>query len=169
MDPLQVLFFSIPLLMALGAAVGIAAFGGAVIGRPIVPLLLYIAIFFVFAQSSYGSLEVARANPVYARGTGQVFFPLLYWGLLLILAWTWLGRAFSRERSPPMSSVLAWLLAWLGLLVAHVVVGALNGVEIADALGSYGFVGVVWMAPLVLLMVWAGASRRPASLAMLAR
>ena len=169
MDPLQVLFFSIPLLMALGAAVGIAAFGGAVIGRPIVPLLLYVSIFFVFAQSSYGSLDISRFNPVYSRGTGQVFFPLLYWGLLLILAWTWLGRAFSRERSPPMSSVLAWLLAWLGLLVAHVVVGALNGVEIADALGSYGFVGVVWMAPLVLLMVWAGASRKPVSLAMLAR
>ena len=169
MDPLQVLFFSIPILMALGAAVGIAAFGGAVIGRPIVPLLLYIAIFFVFAQSSYGSLEVARANPVYARGTGQVFFPLLYWGLLLILAWTWLGRAFSHEQSSPMPGVLGWLLAWLGLLVAHVVVGVLTGAEIADALSASGFVGVVWMAPLVLLMVWAGASRKPVSLGMLTR
>ncbi len=169
MDPLQVLFFSIPFLMALGAAVGIAAFGGAVIGRPIVPLLLYLSIFFVFAQSSYGSLEIARSNPVYGRGTGQVFFPLLYWGLLLVLAWTWLGRAFSHEISPPMPAVLGWLLAWLGLLIAHVVVGALNGVEIADALSASGFVGVVWMAPLVLLMLWAGASRRPVSLAMLAR
>ena len=169
MDPLQVLFFSIPILMALGAAVGIAAFGGAVIGRPIVPLLLYISIFFVFAQSSYGSLEIERSNPVYARGTGQVFFPLLYWGLLLILAWTWLGRAFSHEKSSPMPAVLGWLLAWLGLLVAHVVVGALTGVEIADALSASGFVGVVWMAPLVLLMVWAGASRKPVSLGLLTR
>jgi O-antigen ligase len=150
-------------------AVGIAAFGGAVIGRPIVPLLLYISIFFVFAQTSYGSLDIWRTNHVYGRGTGQVFFPLLYWSLLIILAWTWMGRAFSFEDSPPMPAVLGWLLAWLGLLVAHVVVGAMNGVEIADALGGNGFVGVVWMAPLVLLMVWAGASRKPVSLLMVAR
>jgi len=169
MEPLQILFFSVPFLIAVGTAIGIAAFGGAVIGRPIVPLLLYISIFFVFAQSSYGSLDTSRFNPVYSRGTGQVFFPLLYWGLLVILAWTWLGRAFSFEKSPPMPAVLGWLLAWLGLLVAHVVVGVLNGVEIADALGGYGFVNVVWMAPLVLLMVLAGASRKPVSLVMLAR
>jgi len=169
MEALQVFFFSVPFLIALGMALGIATFGGAVIGRPIVPLLLYIAIFFVFPQSSYGSLDIARFNPVYARGTGQVFFPLLYWGLLVILAWTWLGRAFSFDKSPPMPAVLGWLLAWLGLLVAHVVVGALNDVEIADALGREGFVNVVWMAPLLLLMVWAGASRKPVSLVMLAR
>jgi len=169
MEPLQVFFFSIPYLIALGMAVGIAAFGGAVIGRPIVPLLLYISIFFVFAQTSYGSLDIWRTNHVYGRGTGQVFFPLLYWSLLIILAWTWMGRAFSFEDSPPMPAVLGWLLAWLGLLVAHVVVGAMNGVEIADALGGNGFVGVVWMAPLVLLMVWAGASRKPVSLVMVTR
>jgi len=169
MEPLQVFFFSIPYLIALGMAVGIAAFGGAVIGRPIVPLLLYISIFFVFAQSSYGSLDISRFNPVYSRGTGQVFFPLLYWGLLVILAWTWLGRAFSFENAPPMPAVLGWFLAWLGLMVAHVVVGALNGVELDYSLGGYGFVNVVWMAPLVLLMVWAGAGRKPLSLVLVAR
>ncbi len=169
MEPLQVFFFSIPFLIAIGLAVGIAAFGGAVIGRPIVPLLLYITVFFIFAQSSYGSLDLYRSNPVYARGTGQVFFPLLYWGLLIILAWTWLGRAFSFEKSPPMPAVLGWLLAWLALLVAHVVVGAVNDVEISESLNGNGFVSVAWMAPLVLLMVWAGAGRKPAPLLLVAR
>ena len=169
MEPLQVFFFSIPFLIAIGLAVGIAAFGGAVIGRPIVPLLLYITVFFIFAQSSYGSLDLYRSNPVYARGTGQVFFPLLYWGLLIILAWTWLGRAFSFEKSPPMPAVLGWLLAWLALLVAHVVVGAVNDVEISESLNGNGFVSVAWMAPLVLLMVWAGSCRKPLSMLVFAR
>ena len=169
MEPLQIIFLGLPVAIALVLAVGIAAFGGAVIGRPIVPLLLYIAIFFVFAQSSYGSLELYRSHPVYSRGTGQVFFPLLYWGLLVALAWTGMGRAFSFQKSPPMPAVLSWLLAWVALLVGHVVVGAMTGVEITDSLSSNGFVGVAWMAPLVLLMVWSGAGRKPLSLLLVAR
>ncbi len=169
MEALQVIFIVLPFAMALALALGFVVFGGAVIGRPMVPLLLYVAIFFVFAQSSYGSLDIARSNPVYARGSGQLFFPFLYWGLLVMVAWAWLGRAFSFEASPPMPAVLGWLLAWVALLVGHVVVGTLNGVELSLSLGGHGFVGVAWMAPLVLLMVWAGAGRQSVPLLLVAR
>ena len=169
MEPLQIIFTGLPFAMALALAVGVVAFGGAVIGRPIVPLLLYVGVFFVFAQSSYGSLDLVRSNPVYARGSGQLFFPFVYWGLLLMVAWAWLGRAFSFEASPPMPAVLGWLVAWVALLLGHVVVGTLNNVEITQSLSGHGFVGVAWMAPLVLMMVWAAAGRHAVPLLLVAR
>ena len=166
MEPLQLFFFSFPFLIAIGSAVGIAAFGGAVIGRPVVPLLVYLAVFFTFAQSGYGSLEL-RSNAVYFRGSGQLFYPLVFWGLLVALAWTWLGRAFSNAKPVGTPSVNRWLMAWLALLVAHTVWGVASDAKLADILGGYGFAYLVWMAPLILLMVW--SVRDKGTLLLLAR
>ena len=153
MELLQLIFFSVPFLLAMGLALGIASFGGAVIGRPVVPLLVYLSVFFTFAQSGYGSLDL-RSNPVYFRGSGQLFFPFVFWGLLIALAWTWLGRAFAHAKPVGTPSVNYWLMAWLALLVAHTVWGMAVDADITDILGGYGFVYLVWMAPLILLMVW---------------
>ena len=166
MEFLTVLFTFYPFALAIGLAVGIAAFGGAVLGRPVVPLLVYLAVFFTFAQSGYGSLDL-RSNAVYFRGSGQLFFPLVFWGLLVAVGWTWLGRAFSNAKPVGTPSVNRWLMAWLALLVAHTAWGLASGAKLADILGGYGFVYLVWMAPLILLMVW--SARDMGTLVLLAR
>lgn len=156
---LTLFYLGQPFAMAVGLAVAVAAFGGAVINRPVVPLVLYLAVYFVFAQSNYGSLDVFVANPIYARGSGQLFFPALCWTLLVMLGWAALGRAFvtqpARVTAPP-SPLRRALLAWLVLLLLHLVVGMALDVEPAEVLNSNGFVQLVWMLPLVQLMHWSG-------------
>lgn len=169
MEVLQILFVSLPFVAALTLALGLIVAGGLVLDRPWVPLALYMAVFFAFSQSSYGSKEVFVSAPVYSRGTGQLFFPILYWGLLAVLAWTWMGRAFAKVRPVPVPAVGWWLIAWIGLLVGHVTVAMFAGYDAADALGTQGFVGVAWMAPLILLMCWAAGGRRPMPLLLFAR
>lgn len=153
---LTLFYLGQPFVIAIGLALAVAAFGGAVLSRPVVPLVLYIAVYFVFAQSNYGSMDVFAANPIYARGSGQLFFPALCWTLLVMVLWTALGRAYTRPPPGPPSPVRRVLTAWLVLLLLHVVAGVALDVPLAEVLNSNGFVQMVWMLPLVQLMHWSG-------------
>jgi len=154
MEALQVIFFSIPFLIAVGLAVGIAAFGGAVIGRPIVPLFMYLAVFAIFAQSSYGSIAPRSDPSIYFRGGGWLFFPAVLWALLVMVGWTWMGRLYSAAAPLPATPLLRWLWMWLALLLAHLAWGLFSGYDINEVLGVNGFVLIPWMLPLIVLMMW---------------
>ncbi len=149
-----------PFVLAIGLALTIAAFGGAVISRPEVPLVAYLAVYFVFAQSNFGSLDLYLANPVYSRGSGQLFYPALCWVLLVMLFWAWLGRRFANLPPAAPSPVRNWLWAWLVLLLLHLVAGLALGQQAADVLDAHGFVQLAWMLPLVQLMHWAARDGR---------
>ncbi|MEN9629542.1 MAG: hypothetical protein RJA10_2769 [Pseudomonadota bacterium] len=155
-DLLTLFYLSQPFVIAVGLALAVAAFGGAVLSRPVVPLALYAAVYFVFAQSNYGSMDVFVANPIYARGTGQLFFPALCWTLLVMVAWAALGRAFVAPPPAPPSPVRRVLVAWGVLLLLHLLVGLALDVPATEVLGSNGFMQMVWMLPLVQLMHWSG-------------
>ena len=160
MDALAVFFYSMPFLMALGSAFVIAAFGGAVLARPIVPLIIYLAVFFIYPTSSYGSLQ-ASGPSVYFRGSGQLFFPALLWGLLVTVIWIWLGRAFWRTQSQVakhVPAIIAWFFGWFILLLMHGVVGLFLGQDLTAIFGMHGFVNLPWMGVLVLLLYWSGTS-----------
>ncbi len=152
LDLLKLFYLGQPFALAIGLALAVAAFGGAVLSRPVVPLVLYLAVYFVFAQSNFGSLDVYLANPVYSRGSGQLFYPALCWALLLMVFWAWLGRRFANQPALAPSPVRAWLWAWLALLLVHLVVGLVLGQQAADVLDAHGFVHLVWMLPLVVLL-----------------
>ena len=152
LDLLKLFYLGQPFALAIGLALALAAFGGAVLSRPVVPLVLYLAVYFVFAQSNFGSLDTYLANPVYARGSGQLFYPALCWALLLMVFWAWLGRRFANLPALAPSPVRVWLWAWLALLMAHLVAGLLLGQDAKDVLDAHGFVQLVWMLPLVYLM-----------------
>lgn len=151
-EPIVLFYLSQPFLMAIGLAVAIALAGGAVIGWPVVPLGAYLAVFFVFPQSNYGSLDVFMANPIYARGSGRLFYPALSWALLVAVAWSALGRRFAQSPPLPPSPVQRWLWLWAALLAVHLAVGLMLDVEARHILDSHGFAQVVWMLPLVMLM-----------------
>lgn len=148
--------------MAIALATAIIAFGGAVLSRPLLPLALYLIVFFIFPTSNYGSLQ-AGSTAIYFRGSGQLFFPVLLWLLLLIVVWTAIGRAFQYARTPRPDAnvaILRWFFAWFVLLLLHLLWGVLAGHDVADVLGLHGFVTVPWMGLLVLMMIWAGTSER---------
>ena len=159
LELLRLFYLGQPFALAIGLALAVAAFGGAVISRPVVPLLAYLAVYVVFAQSNYGSLDVFMANPVYARGSGQLFYPVLCWALLVMLFWAWLGRRFAHAPPAPPSPVQRWLWAWLLLLLLHLVAGLALGQKARDILDGNGFVQLAWMLPLVALMRWSGGGR----------
>lgn len=163
MDALIFAFYSLPFLLAFGLAMAIAAFGGAVLARPIVPLVLYLSVFFVYPTSSYGSLELS-GTPIYFRGSGQLFFPALLWLLLITVFWTWMGRVFKPASLQPTLQkapvIMRWFLGWLVLLLLHAVTGLVIGKDFQDVLGPHGFVNLPWMGLLVLLLFWSGTSER---------
>lgn len=157
---LKLYYLGQPFVMAIALAVGVAAVGGAVISRPWVPLALYLSVYFVFAQSNYGSLEVFHANPIYARGSGRLFYPALCWALLVMVFWAWLGRRFAREAPLPVMPVQRVLWAWVLLLALHLAVGLALDVDAAQVLDSQGFAQLVWMLPLVHLLQASGRDKR---------
>lgn len=157
---LKLYYLGQPFVMAIALAVGVAAIGGAVISRPWVPLALYLSVYFVFAQSNYGSLDVFHANPIYARGSGRLFYPALCWALLVMVFWAWLGRRFARDSPLPVTPVQRVLWAWVLLLALHLVAGWLLDVDAAQVLDSHGFAQVAWMLPLVHLLQASGRDER---------
>lgn len=156
LDLLKLFYLGQPFALAIGLALALAAFGGAVITRPVVPLVLVMAVYFVFPQSNYGSLDIYRDNPVYARGSGQLYYPALCWMLLVMVFWAWLGRCFSRVPAPAPSPLRRVLWAWAVLLLLHLAVGLALGVKAADILDAKGFSMIVWLLPLLHLMHAAG-------------
>jgi O-antigen ligase len=169
MEPLALLFISLPYLFAFGFAIALAAFAGLALGRPVLLLGLYLAIFFIFPQSAYGSSEVFVSTPIYFRGSGQLFFPAVLWALLIATVWAAVARAFSGRPTQPLPDVLKWLIAWLFLFAGHVAVGLGLGHDAKDVMGTNGFVNIVWIAPLILLMVWSVAGTKPLQLLAFAR
>jgi O-antigen ligase len=157
---LKLYYLGQPFVMAIALAVGVTAIGGAVISRPWVPLALYLSVFFAFAQSNYGSLDVYHANPIYARGSGQLFYPALCWALLVMVFWAWLGRRFASESPLPVLPVQRVLWTWVLLLALHLAAGLALGVDAAQVLDSHGFAQLAWMLPLVHLLQASGRDER---------
>ncbi len=151
-------YYSLPLLMAFGAAVLLAAVGGMAWKQPMFPAFLYLALVFTFSSSRYGALE-ASASTIYTRGSGQLFFPAVIWMLLLGAIWMSFAQyAPIRRRALqlPPSSIQTWFLWWFVLMLCHICVGALLGQPLAEVLDSNGFIQIPIVGLLVALLL-AGA------------
>lgn len=149
---LPYLYTSIPvvvvLLLAALCVVGIGV--GLVVPRLLV--YPYLLIFFWVNSTSYGSLSVFSSAGVYSRGSGLLYFALLTWYMAGAWCCARVSASFRAERAPPCN-LRPWFLAWLLLLVAHVVAALFLGKKVADALAPSGFSNIVWMAPLVSLIL----------------
>jgi hypothetical protein len=113
----------------------------------------YLGIFFLFNSTSYGNLSViSYGSGVYSRGSGLLYFALLLWYMLGAWCCARISASFRHQAAPPCN-LRPWFLAWLVLLVAHVVVATFVDKKLSAALAPNGFSNIVWMAPLVSLML----------------
>lgn len=113
----------------------------------------FLALLFIFADSTYGQLD--RENNIYSRGSGMFYFSLLN----LILATAGLAALMKRlgnpqlpRYAPPMGKYFA---AFIFLVLAHVVAGLMQGIELNLILGYNGILNVLNMLVFMYLMIMA--------------
>jgi hypothetical protein len=140
--------FIVVIVLALLAVVGMGV--GAVWPRFLV--YPYLLIYFWINSTSYGSLATFATNGVYVRGSGVMFFPLLFYYVLGAWCCARVAASFQDWRTPACN-LRPWFWGWLLLLCAHVAAGIFVGVKPGESLAVSGFSNVVWMAPLISLML----------------
>lgn len=155
-------YYSLPYLMAFGAASLLVVVGGMAWKQPMLPAFLYLAVVFTFSSSRYGVLE-GSASTIYTRGSGQLFFPAVMWMLLVGAIWmSFAQNAPIRRRvlQLPANPIQGWLLLWFLLLLCHICVGALLAKPMVEVLDSNGFIHIPVIGLLVALLLAGALSNR---------
>ncbi len=150
---LPYIYASIPFAAVLALAAASVVGIGVGMVAPRLLVYPYLAIFFLFNSTRYGSLAIVSADSgVYSRGSGLLYFPLLLW--LMLGAWLCarLSASFRHQPAPPCN-LRPWLFAWSALLLVHVVVAVFLGKKVSEALTPNGFANIVWIGPLVSVML----------------
>jgi hypothetical protein len=123
-------------------------------------LVGFCLVYFFFTGSSWGSLEVSSPS-IFSRGSGQLLFPFLFWGLLAGWGCIKAGQIFSRQKnSYPTPAILGWFAAWAALLLMHSIWAMVSGIEVRDALSPLGFSNIPWMGVVIMVMIACGTSER---------
>jgi hypothetical protein len=145
------IYTSLPFLAVFALAV--AAVGGVGVGLvwPRYLVYIYLAVFFFKNSTSYGALTAA-APGIYSRGSGVLFFPLLFWCMFGAWICARVSAGFQGFKAPPCN-LRPWFMAWFLLLGGHVAIALFSNVTLAAAVAPSGFSNIIWMAPLVSLML----------------
>lgn len=125
MTTIQVIFLTIPFLIAFSLGIGGVVGGFLAAARPILVLIPYLALILYFPNASYGLIDVEDHRNFYSRGMGYLFFPAIN----VMLLGMFLGTAFGRllpSKVPSTDHNLSGITLWLPLLViVHLVIGLL--------------------------------------------
>ncbi|MFO1361309.1 MAG: O-antigen ligase family protein [Burkholderiales bacterium] len=143
----------------LATVVAIAAFALAV-SRPWLVIYPYLAVLVFFPHGGWGAAEPGTAD-IYARGGGQLVFPLVtwyLWGMALVALVC--GRLDRAQAAPLNIARYFWLFA--ALFAGQLVVAALTDVLMEDAVSMIGLIGVVNMSLFFFVLV--SVVRTPAQL-----
>lgn len=149
---LPYIYYSLP--WAFVVLLSVASIAGIGIGLvwPRFLVYPYLAAYFCFNSTSYGSLAVFSSSAIYSRGSGLLLFGLVLWYVLG--AWACARVAATFQRYPaPECNLRPWFVAWFVLLAVHAGVGMVSGVTLREALSPQGFSNIIWMAPLISLIL----------------
>jgi len=152
-----VIAIGLSLLVALGSTVigTLAIWAG--LFRPYFLVFLYLLVFFIFSQNTFGLAVQTQASYIYGRGSGVLLFPLLTWAL-----WCLVGISLLRNmliRIPAVQfNLQPWIVAFFLLFLGHVGVGILLGVPAQDIVWGIGH--ITNMGLLTLLIVRTVDSRK---------
>jgi hypothetical protein len=147
-----------PFLLLLAALVILPLAFGICLRAPVLVALGFVAILSLFSSSTWGQLQ--EENTIYARGTGWFVFSLLNLLLWIAAAASVVrlqsGRRYSLAPSPfPMFTALFGFM-----LVAHLALGLMSGIDTVQVLGYNGILNVLNMALFSLLLLGAIRSER---------
>ena len=151
-DFMQYFYTGLPFaVVALAAVLAVVGIGVGLVA-PRLLVYPYLAIFFLFNSTSYGSLEVYSSAGIYTRGSGLLYFSVLLWAMLGVWLCARVSAGFGRG-APPENNLRPWFWGWFALLVLHVAAALFLGRKPSEALAPSGFSNIIWMAPLISLML----------------
>jgi hypothetical protein len=145
-----VMAVGLPLLVALGSTVIAALVIWAGFFRSNFLVFLYLLVFFIFAESSHGSIE--QSSAIYSRGGGVLLFPLVIWTLWGLAAITLIGNRLLRMPAA-QCNLRPWIAALIILYLGHVGVGILLGISARSISWWVGLPLIANMGLLTLLVV----------------
>ncbi len=120
------------------------------ISRPQWLIFSYLSILVCFTGSGYGNLDDIRT--IYSRGSGQLFFPFVVWGLAGMSLLTMVYLGFRGEKG--ISSNIRWpYLALLGLFFGNLAIAPMLGVSIKDALSNNGIINLIFIGFLFYILL----------------
>lgn len=139
---------------------------GIFIKAPKLVMLGFIGVLFVFADSTWGQLQIQ--NTIYSRGSGMFYFSLVNLGLLAAGAAA-LFKRLANPGSPHLApSMTKYFLTFVFLFFGHIVIGLIEGVELPVILSYNGILNVFNMFVFMYLIIMAFDSEKDGQDLMLA-
>lgn len=147
MTPSETLVTLIAALLVLPLVLGVS------LKAPRLVVFGFIGVLFMFSSSTWGQMQVE--NTIYSRGTGLFYFSLL--NLLLFAAGVAaLVRKLANPQNPYLMVPLSkYFLAFVFLLLSHIVIGVTSGVDLELILAYNGLINVFNMLVFMYLVTMA--------------
>lgn len=135
----------------LGALFVIPIIFGIFIKAPKLVIFGFIGVLFCFSDSTWGELQTS--NNVYSRGVGMFYFSLL--NLVLVTAGfaALVKRLANPYGSSPASPMTKYFVAFAFLMLGHVIIGLMVGIELDVILGYGGMLNVLNMMVFMFLVM----------------
>ncbi|MDO8298944.1 O-antigen ligase family protein [Lacisediminimonas sp.] len=147
LSPMETLGVLLVALLAVPIAIGVC------LRAPRRVVTAFIVMLFMFSSSTWGQVDVE--NTIYSRGTGLLVFPLT--ALLLMTAGVAaVMRKLANPHNPALAVPLGRYFAAFGfLMLAHVVLGLMSGVDILDIVHNNGIINLFYMLIFIAMVVMA--------------
>ncbi|RZI40185.1 O-antigen ligase domain-containing protein [Herbaspirillum sp. HC18] len=136
-----------------GALFTIPIVFGIFIKAPKLVVFGFIGVLFCFSDSNWGQLESEAT--IYSRGAGMFYFSLLNL-ILMVSGVAALLKRLANPQAPQLAPPMAkYLAAFAFLLLGHVVVGLMQGIDLNVILGYAGVFNVLNMMVFMYLVIMA--------------
>ena len=142
LGPLVLIFIGIPVVVIFGAAFALT--------RPMLLLLAFLGVLFFFGQTTYGQLDSSRV--IYSRGTGQLFFSFVVWGMWALALGAMVWGAFSGRAMHP-TNLRVPAVALVVLFAGHLGVGLLLEVPVDQMLGGTGLINFMHLLVMTFILL----------------
>ena len=140
-------------MLLLAALVILPLAFGVCLRAPAMVALAFIAVLYLFSSSTWGQLQ--EENTIYARGTGLFVFSLLNL-LLWVASAAMIMRTVSGTNYALRASPFPWFtVSFSFMLLSHLALGLMSGIEPFTVLGYNGLLNVLNMTLFALVLLTA--------------
>lgn len=131
---------------------------GTSLKAPKITAIAMMAVLFLFSSSTWGQLQAE--NTIYARGVGQLSFSIMNLVLFVAGSAVLIRKMADRQYPHLAPSLSTYFWGFALLLLAHVIVAMVSGIDILTALSYTGVINVLNMLIFMYLTIMAFREER---------